>query len=48
MWNRFGTLICSELQKLEVYQYDDPCYLVVEEIAKKLEAMISEREDKKI
>ena len=46
--NRFGTLICSELQKLEVYQYDDPCYLVVEEIAKKLEAMISEREDKKI
>ena len=46
--NRFGTLICSELQKLEVYQYDDPCYAVVEEIAKKLEAMISEREDKKI
>lgn len=37
--NRFGTLHCSELQKLDVYGYDDPCYAVVEEIAKKLEEM---------
>ena len=37
--NRFGTLRCSELQKLDVYGYDDPCYAVVEEIAKKLEEM---------
>lgn len=37
--NRFGTLCCSELQKLDVYGYDDPCYAVVEEIAKKLEEM---------
>lgn len=40
--NRFGTLRCSELQKLDVYGYDDPCYAVVEEIAKRLEEMIPE------
>ncbi|MCI9567810.1 MAG: oxidoreductase [Lawsonibacter sp.] len=39
---RFGSLGCPILRGLRVYQYEDPCYLVVEEIAKMLESILRE------
>ena len=37
----FGTLHCVELQSLNVEGYENPCHLIVQEIAKKLESIIS-------
>ena len=37
---RFGTLRCPYLRELKVYRYEDPCHLVVEEIAKMLEKIL--------
>ena len=37
----FGTLHCVELQGLEVQGYENPCHYIVEEIAKKLEEILS-------
>lgn len=37
----FGTLHCVELQGLEVQRYENPCHYIVEEIAKKLEEILS-------
>ena len=39
----FGTLHCVELQKLNVVGYENPCHAIVEEIAKKLEDLLSKR-----
>ena len=38
--DRFGTLLCAELGKLKVYKYENPCHVVVEEIAKMLESIL--------
>ena len=40
----FGTLHCVELQQLEIVGFDNPCHALVEEIAKKLEDLLSKRE----
>lgn len=37
----FGTLHCVELQRLEVQGCENPCHFIVEEIAKKLEEILS-------
>lgn len=37
----FGTLHCVELQGLEIQRYENPCHYIVEEIAKKLEEILS-------
>lgn len=39
----FGTLHCVELQKLEIVGYDNPCHVIVQEIAKKLEELLSRK-----
>lgn len=39
----FGTLHCVELQKLKIVNYDNPCHLIVQEIAKKLEEILSKK-----
>ena len=37
----FGTLHCMELQGLEIEGEENPCHVVVEEIARKLEEILS-------
>lgn len=37
----FGTLHCVELQKLDMVGYDNPCHAIVQEIARKLEYLLS-------
>ena len=37
----FSTLHCAELQQLEIIGFDNPCHALVEEIAKKLEELLS-------
>ena len=39
----FGTLHCAELRRLEMIGVENPCYALVEEIAKKLEELLSKR-----
>lgn len=40
----FGNLHCEELQELEIAGFDNPCHALVEEVAKKLEELLSQRE----
>ncbi len=37
----FGTLHCMELQGLEIEGEENPCHVIVEEIARKLEEILS-------
>lgn len=37
----FSTLHCAELQQLKIIGFDNPCHGLVEEIAKKLEELLS-------
>lgn len=37
----FGTLHCTELQGLEIEGEENPCHVIVEEIARKLEEILS-------
>ncbi len=37
----FGTLQCAGLTQLEFEGYENPCHYIVEEVAKKLEEMLS-------
>ena len=36
----FSTLHCCELQRLQIQGFENPCHLIVEEMAKKLEAIL--------
>lgn len=38
---RFGTLHCVELQSTDIVGCENPCHFIVEEIAKKLEEILS-------
>ena len=38
---KFSTLQCTSLHQMEIPGYDNPCNLIVEEIAKKLEELLS-------
>lgn len=38
---KFGTLQCTSLNRMKISGYDNPCHLIVEEIAKKLEKLLS-------
>lgn len=38
---KFGTLQCTSLNQMKISGYDNPCHLIVEEIAKKLEELLS-------
>ncbi len=38
---KFGTLQCTSLNRMKISGYDNPCHLIVEEIAKKLEELLS-------
>lgn len=39
----YGTLQCSELQKLYIFGYENPCHAIVQEIADNLEALLADR-----
>ncbi len=38
---KFGTLQCTSLNQMKISGYDNPCHFIVEEIAKKLEELLS-------
>lgn len=40
MLNSCGTLQCSQLQQMEIEGYENPCHVIVESIAKKLEDLL--------
>ena len=43
MIEEFGTLQCSGLKELEISGYENPCHLIVESIAKKLEELLEKK-----
>lgn len=43
MLELYGTLHCMELQNLEIMGFDNPCYAIVEFLAKELEDILSQR-----
>ena len=44
-FGRFGSLWCDELRQLKIDGYEDPCYCVVETIAKKLQELLACRKE---
>ena len=45
VFGQFETLWCDELRGLEIDGYEDPCYCVVETVAKKLQELIARCEE---
>lgn len=43
MMKFYGTLQCSELQKLYIFGYENPCHAIVQEIANNLEELLADR-----
>ena len=41
---KFGTLQCATLHDMQIAGYENPCHLIVEEIAKKLEELLAKDE----
>ena len=41
---KFGTLQCATLHDMQIAGYENPCHLIVEEIAKKLEELLAKNE----
>ena len=39
----YGTLYCVELQRLEITGFENPCHVIVEALAKKLEELLEGR-----
>ena len=45
VFGQFETLWCDELRGLEIDGYEDPCYCVVETVAKKLQELLARCEE---